>query len=294
MAKKLNERIRYEPIVERKRLKLPGNARIVVWTVVTVEVWDPAGPLPRQVLTAPGGQRWQPDVPNWCWSEYGARVGFWRMKKILDDFGVRATLCINAAVCDHYPQIVTAAKAADWEFMAHNLVQKPMHLMDDERGAIRETVRRIREASGKPVRGWMGPGLTQTDDTPDYLREGGVEYTTDWVIDDQPCPIDTKHGTLYSIPYSVETNDVVTSAIQMQRSSELYDRVMDQFECLYEEGAEQPRVLSICSHPYLSGVPHRIKYFRKIYESLKDRPGVLFWTGDQIIDWYKRAVGSVD
>jgi hypothetical protein len=67
---------------------------------------------------------------------------------------------------------------------------------------------------------------------------------------------------------------------------------MDQFECLYEEGAEQPRVLSICSHPYLSGVPHRIKYFRKIYEDLAKAPGVVFWTGDQVIDWYKSAAGD--
>jgi peptidoglycan/xylan/chitin deacetylase (PgdA/CDA1 family) len=292
MTMTLNQRIRYEPITERKALQLPGDARIVVWTVVTVEVWDPAGPLPRQILSAPGGQRWQPDVPNWCWSEYGARVGFWRMKKILDAFGIKATLCINAAVCDHYPQIVAAAKAADWEFMGHNLVQKPMHLMEDERQAIFDTVERIGAASGKRVRGWMGPGLTETDNTPDYLTEAGIEYTTDWVVDDQPVPIKTTNGTLYSIPYSVETNDVVMSAIQTQPSAEIYTRVMDQFECLYEEGAEQPRILSICSHPYLSGVPHRIKYFRKIYEELSRRPGVLFWTGDQVIDWYKGAAGS--
>jgi peptidoglycan/xylan/chitin deacetylase (PgdA/CDA1 family) len=289
---KLHERIGYEPTPERKPLSLPDGARVVVWTVVTVEVWDPSGPLPRQVLSAPGGQRWQPDVPNWCWSEYGARVGFWRMKRVLDELGIKATLCINAAVCDRYPQIVDAAKAADWEFMGHNLVQKPMHLMEDERAAIQGTVERISAASGKPVRGWMGPGLTETDDTPDYLTEAGVDYTTDWVVDDLPVPITTKHGTLYSIPYSVETNDVVISAIQAQRSSEIYDRVMDQFECLYEEGAEQPRVLSICSHPYLSGVPHRIKYFRKIYDDLVKAPGVVFWTGDQVIDWYKTASGA--
>ncbi len=289
---KLNERIRYQPTHERPRLALPDGARVVVWTVVTVEVWDPTGPLPRQVLSAPGGQRWQPDVPNWSWSEYGARVGFWRMKRVLDEFGIKATLCINAAVCDHYPQIVTAAKDADWEFMGHNLVQKPMHLMDDERQAIQDTVAKIRQHAGKPVRGWMGPGLTETDDTPDYLTEAGVDYTTDWVVDDLPVPIETKNGILYSIPYSVETNDVVISAIQTQRSSEIYDRVMDQFECLYEEGAEQPRVLSICSHPYLSGVPHRIKYFRKIYDDLKKLPGVVFWTGDQVIDWYKQSTAE--
>ncbi|MBT3906373.1 MAG: polysaccharide deacetylase family protein [Rhodospirillaceae bacterium] len=290
MSTNLKDRITYDPIEHRKKLKLPGGARVAVWTVVTVEVWDPSGPLPRQVLSAPGGQRWQPDVPNWCWSEYGARVAFWRMKRILDEFNIKATLCINGSVCDHYPQIIDAAIESDWEFMGHNIVQKPMHMMDDERQAIFDTAKIIQERTGKKLRGWMGPGLTETDDTPDYLTEAGMDYTTDWVIDDQPCPIETKNGTLYSIPYSVETNDVVMSAIQTQPSSEIYDRIMDQFECFYEEGEEQPRVLSVCSHPYLSGVPHRIKYFRKIYEELTKKQDVVFWTGDQIIDWYKDAV----
>ena len=114
------------------------------------------------------------------------------------------------------------------------------------------------------------------------------------IVDGPTGPIETKNGTLYSIPYSVETNDVVMSAIQTQPSSEIYDRVMNQFECFYEEGAEQPRILSVCSHPYLSGVPHRIKYFRKIYEELAKRPGVVFWTGDQVIDWYKQAVEETE
>ena len=57
MARSLKDRISYDPISERKPLQLPGGARVVVWTLVTVEVWDPSGPLPRQVLSAPGGQR---------------------------------------------------------------------------------------------------------------------------------------------------------------------------------------------------------------------------------------------
>ena len=155
----------------------------------------------------------------------------------------------------------------------------------------------------------LGPGagsLAQTGhhQRPDYLiSRRGVDYTTDWVIDDhRPAPsrLDGQHAVnavfhpVFSraIPYSVETNDVVMSAIQQQPSSEIYDRIMDQFECFYEEGEEHPRILSVCSHPYLSGVPHRIKYFRKIYEELKDKPGVLFWTGDQIIDWYKEQTGN--
>jgi hypothetical protein len=39
-------------------------------------------------------------------------------------------------------------------------------------------------------------------------------------------------------------------------------------------------------HPYISGVPHRIKYFERVFQALKKQDGVVFWTGEQILDWY--------
>src|ERR1700676_4284047 len=71
------ERAPFSAIVDRPPLKLPGGARIVVWTIVNLEVWDIARPMPRQVLPAPTGQVHLPDVPNWTWHEYGMRVGAW-------------------------------------------------------------------------------------------------------------------------------------------------------------------------------------------------------------------------
>ena len=62
---------------------------------------------------------------------------------------------------------------------------------------------------------------------------------------------------------------------------------MDQFERLYEEGKTRAKVMSIAVHPYISGVPHRIKYFETVFERLQKKPGVLFWTGEQILEWYR-------
>ena len=58
------ERVPYSAIVDRSPLKLPGGARIVVWPIVNLEVWDIAKPMARQVLPAPTGQVLLPDVPN--------------------------------------------------------------------------------------------------------------------------------------------------------------------------------------------------------------------------------------
>ena len=69
------ERFDYSAIIDRPALKLPGDARIVVWTIVNVEEWDIANPIPRGVLSAPTGTSVLPDIANWSWHEYGMRVG---------------------------------------------------------------------------------------------------------------------------------------------------------------------------------------------------------------------------
>jgi allantoinase len=59
------ERSKYSAIVDRPKLQLPNKERIIVWTVVNVEVWDIARPMPRQVLAPPTGVTTLPDVANW-------------------------------------------------------------------------------------------------------------------------------------------------------------------------------------------------------------------------------------
>jgi allantoinase len=206
---RLRDRVEFSAIVDRAPLRLPGGARVAVWPLVTVEVWDPEGPMPRTVLPPPQGSSFIPDVPNWSWAEYGVRVGFWRMKAALDARGLKATLSLNGSVIEHYPRICEAALEAGWEFMGHNIVQKPMPAMADEESAIAETVAVIEKFTGKKPRGWMGPGLTETARTPELLVRAGIEYTADWVLDDQPVVIKTDAGPLYGLPYSVEINDVV-------------------------------------------------------------------------------------
>ncbi len=55
MAMIPRERTPFSAIVDRPPMKLPGNNRIIVWTIVNLEVWDIAKPMARQVLPPPTG-----------------------------------------------------------------------------------------------------------------------------------------------------------------------------------------------------------------------------------------------
>jgi peptidoglycan/xylan/chitin deacetylase (PgdA/CDA1 family) len=276
--------------VDRPPLRLPQGGRIAVWTIVNVEEWSIERPMPRTVLPPPmsttAGQPLLPDLPNWAWHEYGMRVGFWRFVEVLARFGVTPTLAINGSVCRSYPRVAQAARDAGWEFMGHGFIQRPMHHVEDQRAAIRDTIAAIREFTGRAPRGWESPGLTETPSTIDLLAEAGIEYVADWVLDDQPCRIDTASGPVVSIPYTVEMNDIAMMALQNHPSAEWLQRGIDQFERLYAESERITRVMAISVHPYIMGAPHRIGYLEKLYEHIVARPGVLLWTGERILDWY--------
>ena len=280
------DRIAFSPITQRPPFKLPGGARVAVWTIVNVENWDPAVAMPRTVLPPPMGVPLLPDLPNWAWHEYGMRVGFWRFLEVLTQRKLKATFALNGSVVTEYPAVCQAALDAGWDFMGHGFVQRPMHKVDDQRAAIADTIAAIEGFTGKTPRGWESPGLTETLETADLLAELGIEYVADWVLDDQPVPIRTRTGRLISVPYTVEVNDVTISAVQQQRSDEILRRGRDQFDQLYKEGATIPRVMAISIHPYLTGVPHRIKYLEALYDYILGHDGVVMGTGADILDWY--------
>lgn len=287
-----SQRLPYSAIVDRAPLKLPRGVRLVVWPIVNVEVWDIGRPMPRQALPPPTGVTRLPDVPHWAWHEYGMRVGFWRMKTLLDRLKITPTLSVNARVCLDYPRVAQAARDAGWEFMGHSYDQRPIHLEPNQRAMIRKAVKVIKAYTGKQPVGWLGPGFTETLDTPDLLAEAGIKYIADWPLDDEPCELKTKHGTLLSLPYSIELNDIAMMMVQHHPASEFVTRCMDYFDRLYAESKSRAKIMSIAVHPYISGTPYRIKYFEQVLEALRKKPGVVFWTGEQIMDWYAAGRGK--
>jgi allantoinase len=296
------ERLEFSVIAERPKLQLPYGARLVVWLIVNVEEWDPTQPMPRTVLTPPAGGAPMPDIPNWAWHEYGNRVGFWRMLDVIDEHRIRAVLAVNGSAIRRYEPIARAALERGWEFIGHGFTQKNMQKVPDEREDIRKTAAAIREFTGRSPRGWLGPGLTETWETPDLLVEEGYDYVCDWVLDDEPVQLRTRTRPIVSIPYTQECNDVAMMLIQHHKASEYYDRAIDQFEQLYNdagpsrpsEGAAGPsgpsdgsaRVMALVVHPYIMGAPHRLKYFRNVLAHIRQHRDVLFWTGEEILNWY--------
>ncbi len=288
---KPGERLPYVASVDRPRIALPGGEAIAVWPVVNVEHWLIENPMPRQVLSPPTGAALLPDVPNWAWHEYGMRVGFWRFMALFERLGIRPSLSVNASVCTAYPRVAGAARDAGWEFMGHGVVQVPTHKVADQRAMIREAVETIGAFTREPVVGWLGPGLTETLETPDLLAEAGIGYIADFVLDDLPARLATAHGEVLSMPYSVELNDIPIAMIQHHPSEELARRARLHAARLVAEARSAgplggPKVMCIAIHPYITGVPHRMAALEALFEELSRDPDIRFMQGREIRAWY--------
>jgi peptidoglycan/xylan/chitin deacetylase (PgdA/CDA1 family) len=274
----------YSPIVERPKRKMPNGARIAVWLGVNIEHYD---------LGKPGASLLQhtaafdPDALNHGWRDYGPRVGIWRMIDLFDRVGARASVLLNADVALHNPQIIQAGVDRNWVWLGHgrnnSIIQTGID-EDFERSEIHYTVDTIEKATGARPRGWLGPALTETYNTPRLLREAGLDYVCDWCADE--LPFDTRVPGLISVPYAIELNDATTFIGKNLTGPEFYEIVMDQFEVLYEEGATRPRVMCLALHPFLVGQPFRIKYLAKALEHIAAQPDVWMTTSDEIADWY--------
>jgi peptidoglycan/xylan/chitin deacetylase (PgdA/CDA1 family) len=280
-------RFDYSPLIDRPPLRWPNGARLAVWVIPNIEhFW-----FDRAATRIPGAITLSPDVMGYSWRDYGVRVGIWRMMEIMQRHNVRGTVALNSEVCAEYPRIIEEGKKLGWDWMGHGTTNSVLINEQgeaEEREIIARVVKTVTQSVGKAPRGWLSPALSETVRTPDILAESGIEYVANWVNDEQPYPMKVKKGSLFSIPYSQELNDI-PALLSLHQSPERFGKMIcDQFDVLYEDGASTGRVMSICLHPVLTGVPHRSKYFAKALAHITSRQEVWFATGGEIIDWYKQ------
>ncbi|WP_420226587.1 polysaccharide deacetylase family protein [Pigmentiphaga litoralis] len=281
-----NPRVPYRFSDDRRPLTAHPKGRIMVHLVVNVEHWQFENAMPRTIITPPHGKETVPDVPNFSWVDYGMRAGLPRIIRAIADRGLPASTSFNASVIDAYPRAAAAMHEAGWEFIGHGLHQKSINHAGSEAELIDATLSKIEGFTGTRPRGWLSPGLRETVDTPELLKAAGVDYVCDWVIDDLPDWLTTTKGPLLGLPYNLEINDSIIYAIEKHSSPEMLLRLQNTLALFERESAHRPRVLALGLHPHLIGVPHRFGYLEQMLDLLQRTPGVGFFTGSEIADWY--------
>jgi peptidoglycan/xylan/chitin deacetylase (PgdA/CDA1 family) len=282
------ERIAYSAAPERLPLRWPGGARVALWVAPNIEHYEY---LPQKVrVRNPWPRMPHPDILGYGLRDYGNRVGVWRFMEVFDRFKLRCTVSLSSAVLQMYPEIADAMLKRSWELMSHGLYNTRYHWSlseDEERASIEECQEIHRRIAGKPFQGWFSPAASNTLYTPDLVAEAGVRYLCDLYHDDQPTPVNVRQGSLFSLPYSMEINDSICWRRGMEGAA-FAQKIRDEFDTLYAEGASHGKVMNIAVHPFIMGQPHRIEHLERALEYVLSHSGVWCATGSEIIDWYAR------
>ena len=285
----------YRPIVADRGFALPGGARVAVLVYVNIEHFPLDIPSPAHAVY-PGTQHFVPDILNYGWRDYGNRVGIWRLFDLLESFGIRASVNLHADVCHEYPELIAAGEQRRWEWIAqgHTASSILAGMSDsDALSVIESSIATIAQATGRAPKGWLGSHLAETFATPDLLAESGVEFVCDYACDDQPFAMNVRSGSLISMPYTLEANDVPGILGKGLTAPEFAELITDQFDVLHEEGAAIPRVMPISLHPFISGHAFRIKHLRRAFAHIKAADQVWFGTCGELNDWYRSSVGAL-
>jgi allantoinase len=279
-----NELYDYSPIIERDPIRWPDGARVAFYVGLNVEHFLLGRP---STSFYDGTAALVPDPLNHGWRDYGPRVGIWRLTEIFDRHGIRPSVLLNSDVTIEYPQIIKAGAGRNWAWLAHgrnnSTVQAGMPA-DDERAYLANVVETIEQATGSRPRGWLGPALTETRQTPRLLAELGLNYLLDWTNDDQPYWLNVP-GML-SVPYSVKLNDLGLFTMRGLTRPQFLQTVTDQ---LYADSASSGRVMALALHPFAIGQPFRAKYLDQALEYITGHPGVWLTTSDEIAAHFARV-----
>ena len=278
-------------LFERKPVEWPNAAKVALWLVPALEFFPldvKAEPFkaPNHMVTP------YPDYRTYTTRDYGNRVGIFRIMRVLDKFGLKASVATNARVAERTPFLIDEVTRRGWEILAHGYDMNSLHYggLDEtiEREQIGKTVDILREASGQKVTGWLSPARSESANTLHLLPDYGIEYVCDWVNDDMPYAMTTRGGPLVAMPHSNEIDDNHILVNLRHPEATFEQEVIDAFDLFYEESQKYGgRVMQITLTPYVIGQPFRIKSLETILAHITKKKGVWSATGAEIVEAWK-------
>jgi allantoinase len=277
----------YWPYENRPKITWPNGAKVAFWVAPNIEFYELYPPNNPQRKAWP---RPNPDVLGYSTRDYGNRVGHTRLMEILDKYGVRGSISLSTALCEHHPEIIKLCMDRKWEFFSHGIYNtRYTYGMSEaqEKEMIEDSIATILKHTGEKCAGYLAPALSHSDLTLDLFAEAGGTYTCDLFHDDQPTPIKLRSGKPFvSIPYSLEMNDTIAYVVNKITPRQYGQMIKDNFDKLYEEGENSGTVMCIPLHNYQVSFPHRLSAFEEALAYITSHKDVWITTGKEIAEYY--------
>lgn len=203
--------------------------------------------------------------------EYGSRVGFWELVRLLQSTRTPATVYAVGMALERNPEVAAELAHSDFEVACHGQRWIDYQFVPEavEREHMQRNIDTITRLVGRRPVGWYtgrpGPNTRRL-----VVETGGFLYDSDSYNDDLPYWTRVSGSRHLVIPYSFDTNDS-----RLQRGGdfgtgeEFFNYCRDAFDRLYRAGQDgRPRMMSIGLHGRIMGRPGRIGALERLLEHI--------------------------
>jgi allantoinase len=258
----------------------PGEARIAVSLVLNYEEGGEACVLhgdghSESVLTDIGAIEALPGVRNMnveSLFEYGSRVGFWTIMRLLRSTGTPATVYAVGMALERNPEVAAELAASGLEVACHGQRWIDYQFIPEEveRAHMLRNIETITRLVGRRPVGWY-TGRPSSNTRRLVVEIGGFLYDSDAYNDDLPYWTQVSGRRHLVIPYALDTND---SRLQrggdFATGDEFFSYCRDAFDWLYRAGSEgRPRMMSVGLHGRIIGRPGRMGALARLIEHVR-------------------------
>ena len=273
----------------------PNGARIAVSVVVNYEEGSEYSILDGDPKGESGGESPSPmgpgerDLANESFFEYGSRVGVWRLMNIFDKYNIKSTFFACALALERNLEVGPEIVRRGHEVMGHGNRWEEYYKMDrdSEREAIQQAVESMTKTTGQRPTGWYtryGPSLNTRELV---VEEGGFDYDCNAYNDDLPYYTQVHGKPWLVVPYSLEVNDYKFWSGGLITPNVFLDTAKNCFDVLYEEGATNPKMMSVGLHCRIIGKPSRAHALDQFLKYASAKRGVWFARRDEIARFWK-------
>jgi len=266
----------------------PGGKRIAVIFNICLEAWSdgkapgisPMGnPLPAGAL----------DTMAISWAAYGVKRGIYRLLDVLAAQKAKASVMTSAIIAERAPEAVKAVADADHEVLSHSYTMDVIPALlsaEEQKTNIARCTSLLRDASGKPVQGWLSPRGTSGTDLPRLLAEAGYKWYGDVFDSDLPYVQRFGNASIVAIPFSTDVNDM--PFMKYGNPPKLMLESFEENLTIARAQIDATAIIDVTVHAHIFGHPRGAHYFELIVRQTMNSPDLWVATRLEIADFMLR------
>ena len=245
-----------------------------------------------------GGEDVRPDRngrinhEEWTQAEYGPQTGVWRILRILEETGVKATFLTCGGIAERYPEQVKAIVQNGHEVAGHGYHHEVARdlTLEQEREVIQKTTAMIEKRAGKRPLGWRS--CTQSPNSLELLMENGYLWNSNSFSFDLPFLWEGKGSTLVELPRQPFGDGRAYGHHDSGNPNDTLVIWKGMFDEFYEESRLGPTFCPFQFHPFISSRPGRARTLKEMIQYMRKHEGVWFARGSEVAELTLKLAGA--